>query len=120
MSIGINSFSSQLMLNVTAYRNQPSTFNKIAGQGGYALIAVVAFAETITAVAFSALSRIASVFSATEHSSKWLESASFTFGWAVTDFFLNPFVSRLVADERSARLIYQSGDLMTIPDGAII
>ena len=122
MSIEMNSFSSSLMLGTTLYRNQPGVTNKLIAQAGYALTAVVSAVETVTALAFSALSLVAYPFSSTpfEHSTKWLGSSAFSLGWSVADFILNLFVLELVADEKSARKILQSGNLMRIPHGAVL
>lgn len=120
MDIGINSLSSSLMLGTTLYRNQPGLSNKIIAQAGYALIALVAAVETVVALTFLALSLVAYSPTSFEHSTQWLSSSVFSFGWSAADFFLNPFVIRLVADEKSARRILQSGDFMMVPHGAVI
>lgn len=122
MSIKMNSFSSSLMLGITTYRNQPGVSNKLIAQAGYALTAVVSAVETVAALTFSALSLVVYPFSSTpfEHSTKWLGSSAFSIGWSVVDFILNPFVFLLVADEKSARQILQSGNLMIIPRGAVL
>jgi hypothetical protein len=122
MSVKMDSFSSRLMLDTTLYRNQPGIANKVIAQAGYALTALVSAAETAAALAFSALSLIAYPFSSKpfEYSTKWLGSSGFSLGWSATNFFLNLFVARLVADEKSARQILRSGDLMMIPPGALI
>ncbi len=122
MPIEINSFSSSLMFGTTLYRNQSGFSNKLIAQAGYALTAIVSAVETVAALAFSALSLTAYPFSSTpfECSTKWLGSSAFSLGWSVTDFILNLFVLKLVADERSARQILQSGNLMKIPQGAVI
>ena len=122
MSIGMNSFSSSLMLGTTLYRNQPGVTNKLIAQAGYALTAAVSAVETVAALAFSALSLVAYPFSSTpfEHSTKWLSSSAFSLGWSVTDFILNLFILKLVADEKSARKILQSGNLMMLPHGAVL
>lgn len=118
----INSLSSGCMYITTQYRNQPGVFNKLIAQGGYALTAGVSAVETVAALAFSALSLVACPISSTpfQYSTQWLGSSSFSLGWSITDFALNLFVERLVADEKSARLILKSGDLMTIPRGAVL
>lgn len=122
MSIELNSFSSSLMLGTTLYRNQPGVTNKVIAQAGYALTAVVASVETVAALVFTALSLAASPFSSTPFllSMKWLSSSYFSLGWSAIDFFLNLFVLKLVADEKSARQILQSGNLTVIPHGAIV
>jgi len=122
MSIEMNSFSSSLMLGTTLYRNQPGVSNKLMAQAGYALIAVVSTVEAAVALAFSALSLIVYPVSSTpfEHSIKWLYSSVFSLGWSVTDFVLNLCAFKLVADEKSARKILQSGNLMMIPPGAVL
>lgn len=121
MAIQLNSFSSSLMLGTTLYRNQPGVSNKIIAQAGYALIALVSTVETAAALAFSALSLLAYPFSSTpfELSVQWLGSSTFALGWSLTDFLLNLFVVRMVADEPSARQILHSGDLMRMPANAV-
>jgi hypothetical protein len=122
MTIEMNSFSSSLMLGTTLYRNQPGISNKLIAQAGYALIVTISGVETTAALAFSALSLVAYPFSSTpfEHSTKWLDSSLFSFVWSIADFGLNPFVLKLVADEKSARYMVQNGDLMMIPHDAIL
>lgn len=122
MPIEINSFSSSLMLGTTLYRNQQGVSNKLIAQVGYALTAVVSVVEIVAAFIFSALSLVVYPFSSTPfmHSVKWFDSSGFAFGWSVIDFILNPFVRGLVADERSARLILESGNLMIVPPGAVL
>ncbi len=122
MAIEMNSFSISLMLGTTLYRNQSGVSNKVIAQVGYALAVVVSAVETVAALAFSALSLVAYPFSSTpfEHSTKWLGSSAFSLGWSIVDSVLNPFVLKLVADEKSARRILQSGDLMMIPHGAVL
>lgn len=120
--IEINSFSSGLMLGVTLYRNQVGTLNKVIAQVAYALIAVIAATETVAACAFCALSLVVYPLSSTpfDHCAEWAGSSAFSIGWSMTDFILNLFVARLVADEKSARAILHSRNLMAIPPGAII
>lgn len=120
--VTINSFSSGLMLGNTLYRNQMGLSNKLLGQTGYALIAVVAVIETIVASCFSLLSLAAYPFSSTPFmlSTTWLGSSAFSFGWSITDFALNLFSGILVADEQSARQILSSGNLTFIPPTALI
>lgn len=122
MDVGINSFASSLMLGATLYRNQPGVSNKLIVQAGYVFIAVAAAIETIAALFFLPASLIAYSDSSTpfKHATQWLSSSAFSFAWSITDFFLSPFVMRLVADEKSARQILQSGDFMMIPRGAVL
>lgn len=118
----LNSFSSALMLGTTLYRNQEGLGNKIIAQAGYQLIAKIALTETVAALAFSALSLIAYPISSEpfEHAIKWLRSSAFSLGWSIIDFFLNPFMKVMVADEKSARQILYSRNLVLIPTGAVI
>jgi hypothetical protein len=118
----MNSLSSGLIYGVTLYRNQPGVFNKLTAIAGYALVAMVATAETIATLAFTLLSTIMIPFSRTpfQLSVQWLGSSAFCLGWSITNFCLNLFVPVLVADERSARNILETGNLMVIPDGAHI
>lgn len=122
MSLELNSISSGLMLGTTLYRNQPGIFNKLIAQAGYSLTALVSVVETVAAFAFTALSLLAYPFSSTpfEYTTKWLGSSAFSLGWSIADFFLNFFVFKLVADEKSARKILESGDLLMIPRGAVL
>jgi hypothetical protein len=119
--VSFNSFSSSLIFGTTVYRNQYGIFNKFIAQAGYALTAVVAAIETLAALAFSALTLIVYPFSSTpfERSITWLGSCVFSFGWSIIDFILNPFLIKLVADEESARLMLDQGDLLDTPDGAV-
>jgi hypothetical protein len=118
----MNSLSSSLVLGVTLYRNQPGVSNKCLAQVGYASTTAVAAVESIAALAFCAGSlALYPVSSAPlENSVNWLSSSSFSIVWSATDFLLNPFVLKLVADASSARQIANSGNLMRIPRGAII
>ncbi|MCP5506783.1 MAG: hypothetical protein H7A37_00560 [Chlamydiales bacterium] len=118
----MNSLTSGLMLGVTLYRNQPGIGNKCVAQVGYALTTTVAAAESAAALTFSAASLALYPLSSAplDNSVNWLSSSSFSIVWSATDFLLNPFVIKLVADEPSARQIASSGNLMRIPRGAII
>ncbi len=122
ISIQANSFSSSLILGTTIYRNEPGICNKIIAQVSYALIIPVALVESVAALAFSALSLLALPFSATplRNSFECFKSSTFSLGWAFVDFFLNPFMATLVADEKSARRILESRNFMVIPRGAIV
>ncbi len=122
MTTEINSFSSSLILGITLYRNQQGVTNKLIAQAGYALTAIVSAVETVAALAFLTLSLVAYPFSSTpfKHSTKWLASSAFSLEWSVADFVLNLFVSKLVADERSARKIHQSGNFMMLPRDAVL
>lgn len=122
MTMEINSFSSGLMQKITVCRNQPGISNKIIGQAAYALIVGVSAIETVVTLAFSALSLAALAFSRKpfECSTQRLSSSAFCLGWSVADFFLNPFFNVLVADEKSARKMLKSRNLIKIPSGAII
>jgi hypothetical protein len=117
----MNSLASSLILGVTLYRNQPGISNKCLAQVGYASTAAVATVESVAALTFCAGSLALYPLSSAplEQSVNWLSSSSFSIVWSATDFLLNPFVSTLVADEQSARQIANSGNLMTIPQGAI-
>lgn len=116
----MNSLSSGLIYGVTLYRNQPGFMNKISAQAGYALIALSAVVESAVALSFVALSLFILPFASAPFraATEWLGSSVFSLGWAVTDFFLNPFVFVLVADERSARRILNTGDLTVLPPDA--
>jgi hypothetical protein len=120
--IEINSLSSSLMLGTTLYRNQIGISNKLIAQVGYALIALVSAIETVVALAFSVLSLVAYPFSSRpfEHSTKWLGSSAFSLAWSATDFILNLFIFKLVADEKSARQMAPGGNFMIIPPNAIL
>lgn len=122
MTIEINSLSSGFMLGLTLYRNQTGSAKKLIAQVGYTLTAVVAAIETLAALVFSALSLALYPFSSTptQYTTQWLGSSAFSVGWSITDFCLNLFTHTLVADERSAREILDSGDLMSIPPNAWI
>ncbi|CUI17432.1 Conserved hypothetical protein [Candidatus Protochlamydia naegleriophila] len=123
MSISsLNSLSSALVLGVTLCRNKPGISNKCLAQVGYALAATTATIESIAAIIFCVGSLALYPVSAVplKHSVNWLDSSSFSVVWAVTDFLLNPFVLKLVANESSARQIVSSGNLMKIPRNAII
>lgn len=122
MSFEINSFSSGLMLGITLYRNQPGSASKAVAQVGYALTALASVVETTVALPFATLSLLAYPFSSIpfEYTSKWIASSAFSFGWSVVDLFLNPFMYNLVADEKSALHILQSGDLTMLPFGALL
>jgi len=120
MFCGFNSCSSAMMLHSTVLRNDSDITGKVVGQIGYGLTCGISIIETIVALAASALSLLAYPVSSTPltYASKWLSSSTFSIVWSFVDFFLNPFVWRLVADERSAREIWQSGDLMYLPQNA--
>lgn len=122
LPIELNSLSSSLMLGITLFRNQPGSANKFIAQVGYALTAVVAAIETLAALVFFALSLPICLLSITplNISAKWLNSSIFSLGWSITDFFLNLVVLKMIADEKSARVVLQSGDLMSVPAGAIV
>ncbi len=120
----MNSLSSSLIFGVTLFRNQPGIANnKILGAVGYALVATIAAIESIAAVIFGVISLPLIVLGKTEplsQSVKWLSSSTFCLGWSIVDFFLNFFTVVLVADERSAREILESGNLMMIPQNAAL
>lgn len=122
MSVELNSFSSSLMLGTTLYRNQHGFSNKLIAQVGYALTALVAVIETIAASLFLGLSLLTLPFSSTPSKQAlfWLGSSAFCIGWSITDFFLNPWVNVLVADQKSARQILNNGNLMEIPHKAVL
>lgn len=122
MSIEVNSFSSALTLGTTLYRNRPGVTNLLVAQVVYPLIAAVALAEAVAALVFSTLSLLVYPISSFPFrlSVTYLDSSAFCLGWSITDFFLNPFLGRLIADEKSARQILQSGNLLAIPRGAIV
>ncbi|MBS0620852.1 MAG: hypothetical protein JSS61_05290 [Verrucomicrobia bacterium] len=118
----VGSVSASLMLGITILRNQPGFSNKLAAQGGYAVIALASLVETVfaaTATVFGLLIHGASP-KPYQYAKQWVASSAFTLGWSVVDFFLNPFVQRLVADETSAREVLRSCNLMMIPSGAIV
>ena len=122
LQVEINSLSSSLMLGVTLYRNRQDAPGKLLAQVGYGLIPLVAAVETVAALAFSALSLAIYPWSREpfEHASKWLDSSLFSFGWSAVDFLLNLFVTPLIADEETARLMVQRRDIQRIPHRAII
>lgn len=122
MSYGLHSYSSSLMLGTTLFRNQSGIRNKLIAQAGYAMIAVIATAESVAALAaclFSIFISPCSIAPLKRHLC-WLESSLFTIPWSVVDFLLNPFVLKLVANESSAHNMYKQCDLLNIPSGAII
>jgi hypothetical protein len=114
--------SSSLMFGITLFRNQPGIANKILAQPGYALTAIVATIETITALIFFGLSGL--VYPLTSHpftsSRAWVESSGFTVVWASIDAALNLFMRTLIADELSAHFVAASGNLMRVPRGAYV
>ncbi len=120
----MNSLSSSLMTGVTLYRNQAGFGNKVGAQAGYALVAAVAVVETVAALVSSVAALVLSLamFSSTPiaHTFKWVNSSAFCVGWSIGDFFLNPFVLVLAGDEKSARSIVESGDLMRLPHDALV
>lgn len=119
----MHSLSSSLMLGTTLHRNEEGVSNKLRAQVGYALIAVVAAVETVVALAFSALTLAMLPCSSGKplmYSVVWLSSSVFSLGWSLINFCLNPFAHTLVADEKTAWRILQSGDLMRFPAGALI
>ena len=118
----MNSLSSGLMLGVTLYRNQPGVRNKYLAQVGYATTVAIARVESVAALTFCVGSLALYPVSAAplEKSISWLKSSSFCVVWSATDFLLNPFIVKLVADESSARKVAKSGDIMKIPKGAIV
>lgn len=122
MGVKMDSLSSSLMLGTTLYRNQPGFSNKLVGQVGYALVALVSAVESCAALAFVILSlTVYSVYSApAEHAVQWFISSSFSLGWSVVDFFFNPFVPILVADEGSALQMFLNRDLVRIPHNALL
>lgn len=111
-----------MMLGVTLYRNQPGIDKTLLGGVGYALTAATAVVESATALVFSAASFAISPITQAplKKSIKWLDSSSFCAVWATVDFMINPLVPRLVADEKSARWIASTGNLMSIPPGAVL
>lgn len=110
------------MTGITLYRNTSSFFNKIQAQVGYALVFVSSLVESVFAAAFTLLSLLALPVSRepTKRCLNWLASSTFTIGWSFVDFFLNPFLLVVVADEKSARHIATSGDLLRFPPSAIL
>jgi hypothetical protein len=116
------SLSSSLMTEVTLYRNVPSVFNKIQAQLGYALVFLSSVVESAVAIVFSIISLLALPVSRepTKRCLNWLSSSAFTIGWSFVDFFLNPFMAVVVADEKSARQIVRSGNLLMYPREAIL
>lgn len=121
LPIELNSLSSSLMLGITLYRNRPGFSNIFVAQVGYALTAIVAAIETLTAVIFFGLSLTIFLLSTTPllNSAKWLNSSIFSLGWSITNFFLNLWCGVMIADEKSAREVLQSGNLFKLPAGAI-
>lgn len=119
--IEIKSLSSGLMFGIALYRNQPGISNKIIGQAGYALTAVVSIVEAVAALAFTALSAVVYPISSTffKHSTTWLDSSAFCIGWSITNFFLSPIIVTLIADEKSARKNLERKNLLMVPKGAI-
>lgn len=122
LPIEMNSLSSSLMLGTTLYRNQTGITNKFGAQFGYFLIGVIAAVESVAALVFTALSLLVYPFSSAPfaRSTIWLGSCAFSLGWSVTDFIFNLFADKLVADEKSARKILESGNMKLIPHGALI
>lgn len=110
------------MTGITLYRNVPSVFNKIQAQLGYALVFVSSLVESAVAIVFTIISLLALPVSRepTKRCLNWLSSSAFTIGWSFVDFFLNPFIAAVVADEKSAREIVSSGNLLYFPQGAIL
>jgi uncharacterized membrane protein YciS (DUF1049 family) len=123
--VASNSISSALMLGITSYRNKSGLFNKVIAQVGYALTAIVAAVE---AVAFAIIiipssCIVISPFQLIRPSPSFVKqfaSSVFVIGWAVGDFVLNPFCSKLVADEKSVRTMLKNGDLTKFPREAIL
>ncbi len=122
-NIDINSISAGLMLGNTLYRNQSGgAALNIGGQVGYGLISVIALVESAVALSFVALSLVLLPLSSTflSHSFSWLTSSLFCVVWSVVDFVFNPFCSRLIADEQSARIVFAMNNLALIPPNALI
>lgn len=127
MAVQFNSYSALMMHDVTRARN-PSHHHqqgRFIGQIGYGLVAVVAAVETVATIALSSLYFFLLPFSNTApywfaRSVEWMKSSTFCFGWALTDWALNPFTPILVADEQSARIIIRVGNLNYLPPGAVL
>lgn len=118
----VQSLASNLMYSNTKMRNEgDEEVLRAISQVGYALILVIALVESAVALPFTLLSLITLPFTRAifYESVSWLKSSSFTILWSVVDLVLNPFMDRLVADERSARIIYFSGNLFVVPQGAV-
>ena len=124
-NIEFKSFSSELIFENTVNKNRSSSRANITLAGfGYALTSVVSIIETIAASTFALLSLPFSlsgidnkIFDA---SLERFNSSSFCLLWSVVDFILNPSIAVLVADETSARKIANSGNILYLPEGAII
>lgn len=120
------SISSAIMLGITSYRNKRGLFNKVIGQVGYGLTAMVAVVETVAFAAITALSCLSispKRFKLVKPDSAFVQqlaSSLFVIGWAVGDFVLNPFYSKLVADEKSVRTMLKNGNLTKFPIEAIL
>lgn len=116
MTFTIDSFSSSLMLGTTCYRNQPGVCKKSFAQGVYPIITVVAAIETVAALIFCTLSLPLYPCSSSplKESVIWLKSSSFTILWSFTDFFLNPFLHVLAANESQARALASSRDIYAL------
>ena len=119
-SPSLDSVSSNLMSDVTLDRNEHGIRPKFIGQLGYGLISVAAVVETVVSGVFILASLLfypcnpEYTFNALE----WFSSSSFSILWSFTDFILNPFVDKLVPDEKGAREIFYS--VNRILNGALI
>ncbi len=122
----IHSVSSGMMLGITLYRNHSGLGGKIVAELSYAVTAIVALVETVAATAFCALSFIFYPFSTPlfnssfDRSLEQLKSSSFTIIWSLFDVAVNPIARVLVADEKSARWLFENRQFFRIPPGAII
>lgn len=116
-----NSLSSSLMMGVNLYRNNPGVLNKALAQIAYPFVTTAALVETVARAFFTILSSFTLPFTNIYFisSAEQLKSSLFTIIWSVADFLINPFCHTVVADENSAKLIAQTGNLFILPTEAI-
>lgn len=110
-----SSISSVDMYFTTLSRNEPGILNKITAQVKYALIAMLAVAETITALVSSILFLLSYPHSSNlGHSIRYLSSSAFAIGWSIGDFCRNLYLllfdtnAKMTADEQEARLFIKN------------
>lgn len=117
-----NTLSSYLMTQNTVYRNRGNTRQIALAEVGYIAIAGVAVVETASSLTLSGIALAVYPISPKpfKHSCEWLSDCSFSLRWSLVNCVLNPFVTPLVADEASVRIMVRNRDFVTIPDTALL
>ncbi len=130
----MSSLSSQMMSNITSFRNPNGTeaewarmFPRMPANPLKVAIAEVGYIATIPfSLIEAALSIIAKLFSSClpigqerhEAMSNWMHSSTFSVAWSICDSAINVFCNDMIVTEKVARACARSGDFFTVPADA--